>query len=68
MIGPGSPLGAPAPDRNEVGRTAVAVETHDEWQVAERRYLSETSMALTRRNEARAKQTTRPPRRRALAS
>ncbi len=26
--------------------TAVVVETHDQWAVAERRYLSETSMAL----------------------
>ncbi len=34
--------------------TAVVVETHDEWQVAERRYLSETSMAQLRRNEAAA--------------
>jgi putative transposase len=25
--------------------TAAVVETHDEWQVAERRYLSEESMA-----------------------
>ena len=25
--------------------TAVIVETHDEWAVAERRYLSEESMA-----------------------
>jgi len=34
--------------------TAVVFETHDEWQVAERRYLSETSMALLRRMEAAA--------------
>ena len=34
--------------------TAVVVETHDEWQVAERHYLSETSMALLRRLEAAA--------------
>ena len=26
--------------------SAVLVETHDEWSVAERRYLSEESMAL----------------------
>ena len=32
--------------------TAVVVETHDEWAVAERRYLSETSMAQLRRSEA----------------
>ena len=32
--------------------TAVVVETHDEWQVAERRYLSETSMAQLRRKES----------------
>ena len=25
--------------------TCVLIETHDEWQVAERRYLSEESMA-----------------------
>jgi putative transposase len=49
--------------------TAVVVETHDEWQVAERRYLSETSMALLRRREALAKgQPTPARRRRALAS
>jgi transposase-like protein len=32
--------------------TTVVLETHDEWQVAERRYLSETSMALLRRTAA----------------
>lgn len=31
--------------------TAVVVEAHDEWAVAERRYLSETSMAQLRRTE-----------------
>ena len=36
--------------------TAVIVETHDEWAVAERRYLSETSMAQLRRMEAAAKE------------
>jgi putative transposase len=29
--------------------TAVVVETHDEWAVADRRYLSETSMAALKR-------------------
>ena len=32
--------------------TAVVLEVHDEWQVAERRYLSETSMALLKRTRA----------------
>ena len=32
--------------------TAVIVEAHDEWAVAERRYLSETSMARLRHNSA----------------
>ena len=34
--------------------TAVIVEQHDEWAVAERRYLSETSMARLRHGEAPA--------------
>ena len=34
--------------------TAVVVEAHDEWQAAERRYLSETSMAQLRRDEKAA--------------
>jgi putative transposase len=32
--------------------TAVIVEQHDEWAVAERRYLSETSMARLRQSAA----------------
>ena len=31
--------------------TAVIVEAHDEWAVAERRYLSETSMARLRQDD-----------------
>jgi len=45
--------------------TGVVVETHDEWQVAERRYLSETSMALLRRMEVAALE--KPAKRRRLA-
>jgi putative transposase len=36
--------------------TAVVLETHDEWAVSDRRYLSETSMAQLRRMEAAAKE------------
>ncbi len=47
--------------------TAVVVETHDEWQVTDRRYLSETSIAQLRGIEAAAARPLRPARRRRLA-
>ncbi|HZT67198.1 MAG TPA: transposase, partial [Acidimicrobiales bacterium] len=43
--------------------TAVIVETHDEWAVSERRYLSETSMARLRQLEGPALPATRQRRR-----
>ena len=45
--------------------TAVVVETHDESAVADRRYLSETSMALLKRTETTPALAT--PKRRRLA-
>jgi putative transposase len=43
--------------------TAVIVEQHDEWAVAERRYLSETSLARLRQAEADVPTPTRARRR-----
>ena len=34
--------------------TCVLIESHDEWQVSERRYLSETSMAMLTPSEPTA--------------
>jgi putative transposase len=38
----------------------VLVEAHDEWQVSDRRYLSEGSMALLNRPENPAKEVAQP--------
>jgi putative transposase len=40
--------------------SCVLIEAHDEWQVSDRRYLSEGSMALLNPPEPTAL-TTRPP-------
>jgi hypothetical protein len=39
---------------------AVLAEAHDEWQVSERRYLSEGSMALLGTQPAKAKEVATP--------
>ena len=39
---------------------AVLVETHDEWQVSQRRYLSEGSMALLEARPADPKEVATP--------
>jgi putative transposase len=38
----------------------VLVEAHDEWQVSDRRYLSEGSMALLNRPDDPAEEVARP--------